>query len=102
MLQELFVAQAGHEHVTDYTTAALMWFESGATGDFSQFATKYAVKYPALLTSTRQSGEPTPAAAYAFGVSSSPAQSSLVAKSTATASAATTSKTSRTKTKTKK
>ena len=102
LLQELFVAQAGHEHVTDYTTAALMWFESGATGDFSQFATKYAVKYPALLTSTRQSGEPTPAAAYAFGVSSSPAQSSLVAKSTATASAATTSKTSRTKTKTKK
>ena len=102
LLQELFVAQAGHEHVTDYTTAALMWFESGATGDFSQFATKYAVKYPALLTSTLQSGEPTPAAAYAFGVSSSPAQSSLVAKSTATASAATTSKTSRTKTITKK
>ena len=109
LLQEIFVAQAAHEHVTDYTTSALMWFENGATGDFSQFATKYAVKYPALFTSTRQTGEPTPAQAFASGVSSSPASTSLgtspapssTAATKAAVSAATSSKTKKTQTKTK-
>lgn len=46
--QALLVAWAYHEHISDYTTAALMWFESGGKADFAALAARYAVTRPAL------------------------------------------------------
>jgi hypothetical protein len=46
--QALLVAWAMHEHVSDYTTAALMWFEAGGKADFRALAAAYAVTKPAL------------------------------------------------------
>lgn len=43
-MQALLVAWAQHEHVADYTTAALTWLESG--GDFKELATEFAVTKP--------------------------------------------------------
>lgn len=46
ILQSLLVAYAYHEHVADYTTAALMWFENGGKSQFSDLAEKYKVTNP--------------------------------------------------------
>ena len=43
-MQALLVAWAQHEHVADYTTAALTWLESG--GNFQDLATKLGVPKP--------------------------------------------------------
>jgi hypothetical protein len=64
--QAMKVAQAGHEHVCDYLTAALMWFEAPGAATFEDLAQKYRVARPALLTMNRYSGEPAPAEAFAF------------------------------------
>lgn len=40
--QALLAAWSQHEHVADYTTAALKWFEAGCKGPFKEFADKYA------------------------------------------------------------
>jgi hypothetical protein len=63
--QAMKVAQAGHEHVCDYLTAALMWFEAPGAATFEELAQKYRVARPALLTMARYSGEPAPAEAFA-------------------------------------
>ena len=47
------MAWSRHEHVTDYTTAALLWFESGCKGDFERFARAYKVEVPSALTAER-------------------------------------------------
>lgn len=67
ILQAMLLARAQHEHVTDYLTPALMWFESGGKASFDELATKYAVKKPAFLTPTRQApgAPPGPPEAYA-------------------------------------
>lgn len=69
LMQAMMVAESDHEHVCDYLTAALMWFEQGAKTDFDALAKKYRVVRPALLTMKRQSGKgnPTPAEAFAYG-----------------------------------
>jgi hypothetical protein len=72
ILQALMVAQSAHDHVCDFLTAALVWFESGAPGHqagFDRVAAKYRVTKPGLLRMTRQKdgSEPAPAQAYAYG-----------------------------------
>lgn len=69
ILQAMLVAQSGHEHVCDYLTAALMWFEGGGKGSFADLARRYQVVRPAALTMARQAAgaEPTPARAFAYG-----------------------------------
>jgi hypothetical protein len=49
LLQELLVAQSHHEHTSEYTTAMLTWFESGAKGDFAELAKSCRVEKLALL-----------------------------------------------------
>ena len=68
ILQAMQVAQAGHEHVGDYLTAALMWFEQSGKTNFTELVRKYSVVKPSALTMTRQQlgMEPTPAAAFAY------------------------------------
>lgn len=63
--QAMLVAQAGHEHVCDYLTAALMWLESGGKGNFEDLAKKYRVVKPSKLTMARYGSEPMPAEAFA-------------------------------------
>lgn len=65
ILQAMNVAQAGHEHVCDYMTAAMMWLESGGKGNFEDLAKRYQVVKPSKLTMARYTGEPMPAEAYA-------------------------------------
>jgi len=69
LLQAVMVAQARHEHVADYMTAALMWLESKGKTDFGALASKYRVVKPAALTAARQidGAEPTPSSAFAYG-----------------------------------
>ena len=71
LLQAVLVAQAKHEHVCDYLTAALAWLERGGKGDFQALAAKYQVVRPSALTMARQvdGAEPTPAEAFAYGQS---------------------------------
>jgi hypothetical protein len=68
--QAMKVAQAGHEHVCDYLTAALMWFEGGGKPSFEDLVAKYRVVKPAALTMARYDGEPVPAEAFAYDTSS--------------------------------
>lgn len=63
--QAMLVAQAGHEHVCDYLTASLMWFESQGKANFEDLAVKYQVVKPSKLTMARYTGEPSPAEAFA-------------------------------------
>lgn len=72
ILQALMVAQSYHDHVCDFLTAALAWFESGAQGQqagFDKLAARYRVTKPALLRMARQKdgSEPVPAQAFAYG-----------------------------------
>lgn len=48
--QAMLNAYSKHEHTSEYTTAALEWFESGAKTNFAQMAEKYRVAVPAALT----------------------------------------------------
>lgn len=68
LLQALLVAQAKHEHVCDYLTAALLWLESAGRTDFAALARKYRVVRPAALTAARQAEavEPGPPEAFAY------------------------------------
>jgi len=68
LLQAMLVAQARHDHVCDYLTAALMWLEQGGKVDFGALARRYRVVKPAALTARRQDNgsEPTPAEAFAY------------------------------------
>ena len=47
MWQAILYAYAKHEHVANYTTAALTWFEGGAKGSFADMAARYEVDKPA-------------------------------------------------------
>lgn len=69
ILQAMQVAQAGHEHVCDYLTAALMWFEQSGATNFTDLVRKYRVVKPSALTMERQlpGAEPTPVSAFAYG-----------------------------------
>lgn len=49
ILQALNVAQSKHEHVCDYLTAALIWFENQGRGSFDDLVDKYRVSKPAAL-----------------------------------------------------
>ena len=49
ILQSLLVAYAYHEHVSDYTTAALIWFEKDGKPQFSDLAEQYKVTNPNAL-----------------------------------------------------
>ena len=49
VLQSLTAAYARHEHVATYTTAALTWFETGASGDFAKIAKDMAITRPTTL-----------------------------------------------------
>lgn len=66
ILQAMLLARAQHEHVSDYLTAALMWFESGGKDSFEALAKKYRVTKPALLTMTRQAAGAPPGPPEAF------------------------------------
>ena len=46
MWQAILYAYAHHEHVANYTTAALTWFEGGARGSFADLAGRYEVATP--------------------------------------------------------
>jgi hypothetical protein len=48
--QAMTHAYANHEHTSEYTTAALSWFESGPSGKFEEFARREAIDKPAALT----------------------------------------------------
>ena len=54
ILQAMLLARAQHEHVGDYLTAALKWFESGGKASFEDLVAKYRVTRPAALTMTRR------------------------------------------------
>lgn len=47
--QAMLVAYSKHEHTAEYTTAALMWLESGGKGSFEDLAAKHRVAVPAAL-----------------------------------------------------
>lgn len=47
--QAVLVAYARHEHISDYTTAALKFFESGGKADMKQLVDKYTVRVPAAI-----------------------------------------------------
>ena len=49
LMQALLMAYAKHEHVADYTTACLLWFESDGKKDFDELAKKHAVTNPSKL-----------------------------------------------------
>lgn len=67
ILQAMLLARAQHEHVSDYLTAALKWFEAGGAGSFDAFVKQYRVTRPAALTMTRRApgAPPGPPDAYA-------------------------------------
>lgn len=69
LLQAMLVAWSKHDHVCDYLTASLIWFEKAGKPNFDELARKYRVVRPAALTMARQAdgAEPTPAAAFAYG-----------------------------------
>jgi hypothetical protein len=48
--QALLYAYARHEHVANYTTAALTWFEGGARESFTDLAARYEVSAPATIS----------------------------------------------------
>lgn len=50
VFQALLLAYSGHEHISEFTTAALEWFEAGARPNFAQLAEKHKVEIPAALT----------------------------------------------------
>ena len=50
--QSLTYAYSKHEHTSDYTTAALSWFESGAKKDFNDIASVERIEIPAALKLT--------------------------------------------------
>ena len=45
--QAILYAYAKHEHVANYTTAALTWFEGGGKASFADLASKLEVDKPA-------------------------------------------------------
>ena len=47
VLQAMLFAYADHEHVANYTTAALTWFEGGCKADFKSLAASLEVDKPA-------------------------------------------------------
>lgn len=47
--QAVAVAYAGHEHIADYTTAALKFFESGGKASMDDLVARHQVTKPALL-----------------------------------------------------
>lgn len=49
MWQAILYAYAKHEHVANYTTAALTWFEGGGKGSFADMAARYQVDKPASV-----------------------------------------------------
>lgn len=87
LLQVMMVAQAKHDHVCDYMTAALAWLETGGKANFDVLAKKYQVVKPALLTMARQvdGSEPTPAQAFAYGVAGGAGSQKVPANETAAA-----------------
>jgi hypothetical protein len=54
ILQAMLVAEGRHEHVCDYLTAALAWFEQGGAPPFEALVAAHRVDKPALLTMARQ------------------------------------------------
>ena len=75
IMQAMLLAYGGHEHVCDFLTAALMWFEQGGKPDFAALASRFRVVKPSALTMARQvdgASLPTPAAAFAFGLHAAP------------------------------
>ena len=50
ILQGLLVAQAVHEHVCDFLTAALVWFEQSGSSKFADLVRIYRKTRPAYLT----------------------------------------------------
>ena len=66
ILQAMLVARAQHEHVSDFLTATLMWFESGGKASFDALVKQYRVMKPALLTMTRQAPGAPPGPPEAF------------------------------------
>lgn len=57
ILQAMLVAEAHHEHVCDYLTAAFAWFEARGAGSFDSFVAKYRVTKPSALTMTAGPGD---------------------------------------------
>lgn len=47
--QAVLVAYAKHEHIADYTTVALKFFESGGKADVKDLLSKYTVRIPAAI-----------------------------------------------------
>ena len=71
IMQAMLLAYGGHEHVCDFLTAALMWFEKGGKPDFEALVRRFRVVKPSALTMARQvdgAELPTPAAAFAYGL----------------------------------
>jgi len=50
IMQAMLVAQAKHEHVCDFLTAALAWFEQGGAPAFDSLVAQYRVTKPSALT----------------------------------------------------
>lgn len=55
ILQALMLAQSNHEHVCEFLTAALAWFEQGGRGSFDDMVARHAVAKPASLFAPQKS-----------------------------------------------
>ena len=58
ILQAMLVAQANHEHVCDYLTAALAWFEEDGRPAFEGMVARHGVDKPSRLSVVAPPGPP--------------------------------------------